>query len=158
MTQTNELVLRIRMGLPDDLNLILNSWLLENYHAAASKYIPKTIYFDNQKNIILKILSRSSVYVACNPEDETQIYGYLVVETLQNGTFYFHWLYVKTAVSEMGVATTLVRQVVPNFLMPDTPRILCLHVGKLPKLGLMKKFNVVYNPYILHIMHYGANI
>lgn len=73
------LAIRIREGKPEDLNLVFRSWKksLEKYHRdmTLSAYYA---YMNNTCDEILAGMPR--IFVACSPEDEDVILGYLVCE------------------------------------------------------------------------------
>lgn len=84
----------IRPMQPSDNNLIYNSWLKSYGESSDVSGEKKNLYYLRQKKLIDSILSRASVLIICNPEDEDQVYGYLVYEYLADN-FILHWAYVK---------------------------------------------------------------
>lgn len=97
----------------DDLPFVFNSWLKSFRDAPAVQSIPNSIYFAGQHDRIDRILKSAGLAaaVACNPEDPTQIYGYIVAENATVGSV-VHWVYVKHPFRGHGVARGLFAAVV----------------------------------------------
>lgn len=73
------LAISIREGKPEDLGLVFNSWKrsLRKYH----RDMPTSAYFAYMNNTCDEILAgMPRIFVACSPEDENVIFGYLVAE------------------------------------------------------------------------------
>lgn len=70
-----------------------------------------------QDKTMQTILERAYTLVACNPEDEDQIYGFIVGEQFPFGlkkSPVIHFLYVKAVFRGHGVGNLLMRSTVDN--------------------------------------------
>lgn len=112
--------LKLRDPSQEDLEFIYATWLRSLYYNNEwFNLIDKDIFFDKYKLVLHALLSRGvEVRIAGFDLDEYTILGYSVYEgdTL-------HWVYVKKAWREMGVAKLLVK--------PTTNKI--THLTKLGK-------------------------
>lgn len=131
-----DLPLIIRPPVEQDLNFIFNSWLKSYRNSSFAEHIPNDIYFTFQKEVIRLLLERSTIFVAVNPEDSSQVYGYLVFEDN-----IVHWCYVKFTYRKLGVMRKLLKAT-------GCDSYLCTHINKNFS-NLKTKFNVVYHPWLL---------
>lgn len=103
--------LTIRPARPEDIHFILHSWLKRYRDAIRARFIPDKVYYSVQHDVITKIFSQTGlvIRVAVNPEDENQIYGYVVAEVspLLPQVKFLHWIYVKGPFRRFGVAKAL---------------------------------------------------
>lgn len=126
---------------PNDLNFIYSSWLKsyndDNYYNP----IKGPAYFGYQKLLINKLLNQSIVTIACNPEDNEQIFGYTVYEIgLDN--LIIHYCYVKYNFRRLGVCRSMVEAI-------RLPRLSSnfFHTFRSPTYDKLKhKFTLTYTP------------
>ena len=142
MTQVENLKsqVQIRTATEADVPFIFNSWL-KSYQASQRSVLP-AIYFDGQHKRIEAILQRSTVLLAVNKADDTQIYGYLVFEMVQD-VLVIHYAYVKNMYRQMGIFALLSQNLpagLEGFYTHDT------HTAS--KLIKGKSIKLVYNPYL----------
>lgn len=145
----------LRMMTKDDENFIYSSWLKSNKDAIPAKYMHAGTYFVEHKKIIEDKMSNSYILILCDNDDDTQIYGFIVVED----PFVVHFLYVKYNYRQWGLGRHMLTAAVPHIgqrpINDDEERTvetLPTVVTHLPHgwTILKKKFNLTYNPYILH--------
>ncbi len=136
---------------PKDESFIYNSWLKSHRSSPECKFLDNDTYYNNHKLIIQKILSRegTNIILACNPEDEDQIYGWLVEETYQlpssSSTRVIHYIYVKYNFRRMGIGRMLFEK---NPTPPMEP-IPCTHQSHLWSVLKSKTNNqIFYDLYI----------
>lgn len=98
----------IRLAVADDLPFVFNSWLL-----SARPQRSEHDYFATYKPIVRAIVSQSRLLVACSPEDEAQIFAYLVYN-LRAGQLVIHYVYTKHPFRRLGVAKALVLKADPD--------------------------------------------
>jgi GNAT superfamily N-acetyltransferase len=91
-----------------DHNFIMNSWL-KSWRNGPPRQLPNEQYYREQTFVVQQILANSRVVVACNPEDETQIFGYIVAQDSPAARF-VHYLYVKQPYRRLGIARALVKE------------------------------------------------
>ncbi len=93
----------VREGRADDLPFIYSTWLRGLYYGHPwYKLVDKETFFAKYKLIVMKLLSRSFVSVFCLRTDPDVVLGYAVYE----GPV-LHWVYVKKAWRQFGIATKL---------------------------------------------------
>ena len=137
----------LRSSIESDVNFIYNSWLKSLKQSFDC--IDNKIFYDNHKKIIEKILSTATVTVCCNPEDEEQIFGYIVHEKYTDLSL-VHYIYVKHTYRKYGFATKLIDSVENN---SGLPHIATSHTRMFEIIG--PKWGLIFNPYILLRKHYG---
>ncbi len=67
----------------------------------------KEVYYKRQRQLIDTILAKSNVLICCNPEDEGQIYGYVVYRDYSPDIRIISYLYVKHPFRKLGFAGRL---------------------------------------------------
>ena len=97
----------IREARGNDLAFIYSTWL-NSYRSDSHhrKTCTKFVFFKEYPKVIDLILARSQVLVACLPDDENVIIGYLVCETMNN---ILHYAYTKESFRNLGVAKSLIK-------------------------------------------------
>lgn len=99
---------KLRMSNVGDINFVYSTWLRSYKHdSPLTKYTKRELFFDQHQKILDRLLSKEGmrVSIACDPDDEMIIYGYLVYEPNV-----IHYIYVKDAFRRRGIATTLLNQ------------------------------------------------
>lgn len=133
----------IRPGVVEDIRFIFNSWLKSYRDANAVAGVPNTLYFKGQHEVVERILARPGllVLVACTPEDEKQILGYVVASETKAGTV-LHWLYVKHPFRGFGIARELEKRAVHS-----SSSVQYSHRTKYVD-GIVKRRGYIFNPFI----------
>lgn len=98
--------IKIRSVRPGDEPFIINSYLNSYRSSPLVSSVPKGFYYSNQTEVIKLLMAESAAKVACNPEDEDQIYGYVLASETSEFVF-CHWVYIKGPFRRFGVATKL---------------------------------------------------
>lgn len=130
---------------PDrDAPFIYKSWLV-NFRSSndLEQVIDKHIYFENHKKIIEKILGESTCLLAVNPEDDHQIFGYIVYQKIKSLKI-LHYTYVKSPYRKLGIATMLKKIAFGE----AGAAIMTSHHTRMATI-LRYKWNLIFNPYIL---------
>lgn len=137
----------IRKAKHGDLNFILNSWLKSYKPSPANYRVPDAIYFARQADVIKKLLERSQILLAVSPEDDDQIFAYVVGEPSSSPPI-LHWIFTKYDFRHFGIADRLVRELVGQ----QSEMVLFSHITRSEwldrwwdKLG---RSRLVYNPYL----------
>lgn len=133
----------IRDVTAEDTNFILATFLRGVYYGYKEadtffSLIPKDIFMDNYKKVAEALVrgNRTTIKVACLREDPSVILGYSI---LSNDFQTIHWVYVKNAWRNRGIARTLT---------PLHPTAVT-HLTKTGKSLLTKFQNVVFDPFRL---------
>lgn len=129
-------LIAIRPMTNDDKNFVYASWLRGLYYGETwYSEVPKTIFMENYHKVIDFILDSksTSVKISCLKEDPSVILGYAVL----NNTNGLHWVFVRKAWRNIGIAKDLVKSV-----------SYCTHLTKVG-MSIMKKKGWVFNPFII---------
>ena len=117
-----------------DAEFVASSWIKSNKSSPLSYHYPDAIYEIYTRDIILKLLKNGKITIACLPEDESCILGWMCWTELDNKKI-IHYIYVKFANRNHQIARKLL-----NIL--DIKRtVYCTH---LPKIDLLKKIKKKY--------------
>jgi len=106
MEEKEELPISIRPMQPGDVPLVLNSWLKSYRDCPASWGTGNDDYFRTQKTVISKLMTKCNVAIACDPQDDDQIFGWLAWEDSKEDIV-VHYIFVKHIFQRMGVARRL---------------------------------------------------
>lgn len=102
--------IQIRSGREDDAPLIISTWV-NSYRYSLPDYrrFIRRMYFAWHRALVYDILRRSTavVLVACDPEMDSVLYGYLVGEINRTDRPVVHYMYVKEHWQNLGIATAL---------------------------------------------------
>jgi GNAT superfamily N-acetyltransferase len=126
-----------RIGTFDDLNFVFATWLRSYRHDSAfARSISNDIYYHWHHKIIENAIRRGAYIVIAHPKDSPEvIVGYACVEGST-----LHYVYVKKAFREMGIARTLLKH---------APFKEYTHITENGKLILDLCPGIIYNPYLL---------
>lgn len=138
---TSQIPISFRRARLEDGNFVFSSWLKSYRGSDFAKHMTNDVYYGHHKSIVAALIAKSIILVACNPEDENQVFGYIVFEH-ERGCL-VHWLYVKYTYRKLGVANALIGQL-PN----GSGGITLTHIGRSFQ-ELKAKYNLEYNPYLL---------
>lgn len=143
-----KLPIRMREKKASDTSFIYSTWLKSYRNSPFAGQMSNDTFYDNHKLLVEKILSKptTKVLVLCEDGDEDHLYGYCVVEVIGNSVEVVHYCYVKYTYRKMGFAKALLTAASGAFA--STQSSLCSHANTNFKI-LSKKFNLVYNPYLL---------
>lgn len=122
-----------------DRNFIFDSWLKSYKESYEGKRIPSKIYFKIFQPELERIIEKSQVCVACDPEDHDQIYAYVVYEYIDD-ILCIHWAFTKHTFRRLGIMNDLIKQI----NVSNNP-ILCTYIG-INYDALKNKYNLIYNP------------
>ena len=92
----------------EDLPFIFNSWLKSFKTSLLNRYIDDSRYFKYHHDVFESILNRPTCVclVAVSVKDPKQIFGYIVTES-RPSVVLLHWVYVKDAKRNQGIAKLL---------------------------------------------------
>ena len=133
----------LRPAASEDVSFIFSSWLKSFRNSFFAKPIDNTVYFSEQHKLIEKLVKQAPVIMACNPDDISQIYGFICAQRIE-GVFCLHYLYVKHSFRKLGIGRALVN----SFEHDSSSAGVYTHHTACGEI-LKHKFNLVYHPYIL---------
>ena len=139
MLQVNEI--KFRPIKDSDKSFIYSSWLKSYRESDLAKHMVNSIYYDYHAKVIEAAMASSTIIIACNDQDEDQLYGYIVFQQIDDVAL-VHYTYVKFPYRKFGIGRQLF-----EFAQPDTEQFTVVtHIPRNFE-GLSKKLNLVYNPY-----------
>ncbi len=100
----------VRDAVPADINFVVNSWITS--FSAFSKSDGHVVRYTRHPQLVLGLVQRCPVTVACDPDDPDQAYGWLCHE-LVDGELTVHFAFTKHQFRRLGVADALLRHVNP---------------------------------------------
>jgi hypothetical protein len=141
--ENEQLPISVRHASEEDVNFLFHSWLRSYRDSSFAKDVSTDHYYSSHKRLVSGLLARCQVYVACNPTDVEQIYGFMAWERIAD-VLVVHYAYVKYSFRHLGVARRLWASVNPT----DEPT-LCTHAGK--SFGDLRRagYPISYDPYSL---------
>lgn len=105
----------IRPVLPEDLAFIYNSWLKSyKFGSESMKSMRSGTFFENYREILDYILTNSEILIACLPEDENIILGYICYENILANSHLIHYCFIKETFRNLGIATDLYKSLYPH--------------------------------------------
>lgn len=134
------LPIKLRDPQADDFSFVFNSWLMSNQENEDSKRMKKSTYFKIYKQILDSVLVKANILVACNPDDEAQVYGYLVYNRLD--LLVVHYIYVKYTYRKLGIARAMLKHLEPE--VPDK-QFICTFANRVYD-RKKQHYNVIYDP------------
>ncbi len=134
----------IREKTADDRNYILATLSKGLLLEAPYRWMVKPVWRKHHAQLEA-LIDRASVLVACNPEEPSHIFGYLISEEDPVGPI-VHYVYVKDLYRCTGIARRLLAHGVPSL---GKKKVHFTHKTKIMTERTCKKYNAVYDPYLL---------
>ena len=122
----NDLPLVIRPAAPEDFAYILATWSQGLHKVVPYQYIPNSIFYPHQREVIEDLLAKSIVTVSCIDDSPNEIAGYLVAEPFNQDNLIVHWANVKSIFRRQGVLASLLEP-----YEVGSKNIICSHYFKL---------------------------
>jgi len=134
--------IRIRKAEASDVGFIFSSWLKSYRDSFFAQNITTTIFYSEHHKVIERLLKGCDVYVACNDNDVSELYGFICGERIE-GLFVLHYVYVKQMYRSLGIATMLLN----TYSHDSSTAALYTHHNKVSQ-KLAAKYNLVHSPYL----------
>lgn len=96
----------LRPANESDAAFIFDSWLRSYRKGGRSPRVESAVFWDEHRRLLGKLLSRSTVLVACSGEDPAQLFGWLAFERL-GAVCVVHYCYTQRVFRRLGVAKKL---------------------------------------------------
>lgn len=130
-----------------DLAFILSGWLRSFRIGDLCKGVGNDRYFAGHKRLVMHLLGRCTVLIACLEAAPTVNVGFVCAEAFDGGTRLLHYVYVKEGdgLRGMGIASMLLKAL--DDIEPATTTI-CTHRTRRGRY-LMARPGWVYDPYAL---------
>ena len=113
MTQTTDCIDQwiIRKAKPSDIAFVYDTFLNSVKHCSSlGKSCRSRVFFEEYKQVIDKLLTQSKTTVACLPNNEDVIVGYMI----SSEPLTVHFIFIKEIFRDLGVATSLIRDAFPD--------------------------------------------
>lgn len=94
---------------PSDVPLIYSSWLRSYADSPAALKLPRSVYWEHQRDTIDRLLERASVIVARPAGWPEGIAGWLCCELPGPGRIVVHYAWTKARYRRMGVCNSLLK-------------------------------------------------
>lgn len=135
----NEILpIKIRKAGSEDIDYITSTWLRSVYDYQ-KRDMKKDVFFPNHNRLIKERLPFLKCLVACNPEDENQIYGYVVY----NNPKTLHFAYTKSYYRKLSVFKKLMDEA----QLSGGETVSVTHKAQSFKV-LESKMPIIFNPYL----------
>ena len=117
----------IRNMVEADTNFVFDSWLKSWRKSRYAGVVQNDDYYATYRKTIERLIMRGAeIKVACNPENENHILGYLCYEITPDGYSIVHFLYVKDPFLKQGIEFDLLSELPgqkPGFYSFNTQQI-----------------------------------
>lgn len=97
----------------EDIGFVMKTWV-DNYKSSDfGRYHPGKIFWEKHKRIVLSWLPVCEINVARNKEDESQLFGFVVFNRLDDLTS-LHYILVKKTFQGLGIGRMLYNSIDPS--------------------------------------------
>lgn len=135
---------KIRQATGKDLHFIYDTWLQSfRYDSPLGKSCRNSIFFNEYKLVVDRILSEAETLVAHDPGDENLVFAYLTYQ-LPN---ILHYAFCKKAFWRLGITKSLFTQA---FGSPDF-KVDATHRTATASEIFREKHNITHNPFHLYL-------
>lgn len=134
----------LRPALDADRAFVFSSWMRSYRKSEAAKGVPGPSYYPQQQATIERLLRRCNVVIACQPELESEVLGYLIFEPL-GAALVVQYVYVKHLLRRMGLATHMVEGV--SRAAAASHVVFAAQTDTRSK-RLMRRLGASFNPYL----------
>lgn len=135
-------IIKIRKATEADVPFIFSSWLKSYRSSFFGQNISTTIFYNEHHKVIERLLKSCEVWIACNDNDSTELYGFICAE-VQQGILIIHYTYVKQLFRTLGIGKMLLRAI--NY---DSSKATIFTHNTKHGQRLANRFNLVHSPYI----------
>jgi GNAT superfamily N-acetyltransferase len=142
-----------------DLGFIVDSWL-ESYHDGNPQMqaVRFAHYKHPMRRIVRRIITRSQVWVACDPEDDGFLYGFIAAECVGNSSpqgwaTLVHYVYVLQTRRREGLAERLSQHALGKLGALGWSQ--CTHMTRVAQ-GPVQRRRIDFNPFPVFEMTEGA--
>ena len=134
----------IRDGVEGDYPFIFATWLNHFRESPVGKLPTKDVYFREQHRVIERLLARSKVLVAANPDADFHMFGWLVGEHSKIGAI-VHYAFVKSPFRKAGIAKKLLQTLEE---IEESEVAWFTHLPDQPARALRLKPSATYDPWL----------
>lgn len=136
----------LRKSTKDDESFIYSSFLKSFRDSYPIKFVPNSLYFKPQSDIIEFLLSTAECLVACFPEDPEQIIGWCLFQPLSD-TVAVHYLYIKNQHRNLHMGLDVIKEVIGEAKLIVASHM-CDNYDKLKY--KIPNCKVIYDPFLIN--------
>lgn len=140
-----ETQIRFRDANQADVAFIFNSWLKSNRSSALVQGVSNPVYFAQHHLLVEGLVKTCKVVVASNADDTTQIFGYIVHDSVE-GMPVVHYVYVKQPYRRLGLGALLLEHAQIDAKKP----FFTTHKPDFRNRMVERNFTIVLNPYLAY--------
>lgn len=137
--------IRFRDANQADVAFIFNSWLKSNRSSVLCQGVSNPVYFAQHHILVEGLVKTCKVLVAVNADDASQIFGYIVHDTVE-GMPVIHYAYVKQPYRKLGLGQLLLEQAGIDATKP----FFTTHKPDFRNRMVERKYTVILNPYLAY--------
>lgn len=152
LTGAGPLPVIVRPAIPADVSFLFSSWLKSFRDSRFAASITTTIFYTEHHKVVERLLKTCEVYVACNPKDQTELYGYICGEKV-DGILVVHYCYVKHTYRQLGLGKNLLNKFAHN----PAQASIYTHNSKMGE-RLAARYNFIYSPYLALTPNYRKEV
>lgn len=152
---------KVRGTIGADGPFIQDSWLRSYQHAHGVKKVEPWLYYRRHGELIERLLLRNTVLVACDPQQQQVIWGWVCAEIFDDSALCIHYAYTKELFRGQRIASHLVRMMLDAEEAQGRPikALVWTHdtkasdkwvAGMKANGTLPEDMPTLYNPYLLH--------
>jgi hypothetical protein len=147
---------KIRPFQDQDKSFIIDSWAYTFGERFPYRYADKRDIRSQAIAIINHLLTKSDCLVACDPEDDNILFGWICWQE-GNRHSTLHMVYCKKPFRTMGLATDLIKEAIPNFGKLET--VITMLPAPLPGSNThleetLEKYHLIYDPFLIFESYY----
>jgi hypothetical protein len=129
--------IKLRDAKKEDIAFITSTWMRALWGSKSYKNIKKSIFMDEHHAMIHDRMKKMLCTIACDPENENVIFGYIVYSKPN----VIHFAYTKGAFRNFGIC----RQLIEDSFKEES-KFIVTHTTDYTR-DLSGKFDLTYNPY-----------
>ena len=137
-----ELPIKIRGLDASDENFIIDSFIKSYRNSIDVQSVARDAYFAGARKLFNRIYMQAEFRIACNKDDESEIYGWLAAQKISDDFTLIYWANVKINFRKFGIA----RMLAEPFL---STKILYSLRSK-ETFWMRERQLAEYNPFIIH--------
>lgn len=102
--------IKLRPPKPSDLNFIQSTFSkCIKKESSLGRSCSTKVFYSEFAQVIDHLLSNSSVSVACNPDNEDQIFGYMIHDPST-----IHFVFIKSIYQNLNIAKEMIQEIFPD--------------------------------------------
>lgn len=141
---------QIRPATEEDVPFIFNAWLKSYRKSFFAQPINNTIYFAEHHKVLEHLAKTSTVVVACDPKEPSQLFGF-GAGTSKDGITIIHYIYIKHTYRQLGIGKLIAKS-----LGHEDGKPTCYTHQTSSASKLAEKHNLLYHPYLAFPLYDGT--